>query len=290
MLIIDKLMEQTFPSSQETVVQFLLENRQRIKPLSMRQIAAACYSSNASLVRLARSLGYPTWETFKEAFIAEQDYLDTLFTDTDPNIPFSEEDTAGKIMNVIAELETLAVKDTRKLLDPAILSQASRILLAARHITVMGLNNLQYLAQLFCLKAGRIGLDAQAPQPGELLYTDLLYQEQNALVILSYSGQTASLLRFARIAREHRVPVIAITSVGDSSLAKSADLVLPICTREKLTSKIGWYTTEPAFQYVLDLLYSLCFQNEYERRMQEKFSRARWIEQGRQASSSIMEE
>ena len=60
----------------------------------------------------------------------------------------------------------------------------------------------------------------------EFRYSSLLFEEGDAVVVISQSGETADTLAALRIAKERGIPTIAIVNVVGSSIAREADIVL----------------------------------------------------------------
>ena len=60
----------------------------------------------------------------------------------------------------------------------------------------------------------------------EFRYDTLLFEEGDAVVVISQSGETADTLAALRIAKANGVPTIAIVNVVGSSIAREADIVL----------------------------------------------------------------
>ena len=128
----------------------------------------------------------------------------------------------------------------------------------------------------------RIGKKTELCQlQGEIVWTAYMAERTSCAVVISYSGETPILIRAAQVLKKHKVPIILITNIGESSLSRMADCVLPICTREKQYSKIATFTTDSSIAYVLDVLYSCLFALDYEKNLQLKIDAAREIEQGR---------
>lgn len=291
MLLTERLRKEKFPATQQAVVDYILKNPEAIRDMTIREIAKATYTSNATMIRIAQKLHYPGWEPFKEDFLQEQDYLALSFSNVDPNIPFGRDDSLMSIAMKTAELEMEAISDTLQLLDEQQFRRAADLLFQAQLINVLGINNTYCLAELFALKLGRLHKLAFASEPrGELLYNGHLSHPNSCTLIISYSGETAALIRAAQIVRKSGKPLIVITSIGDNALSHLADTVLHICTREKMYSKISWYTSESSISYLLDLLYSALFSMDYDRHLQLRLQTAREIEMGRNSSVAILAE
>ncbi|MCF0258445.1 MAG: MurR/RpiR family transcriptional regulator [Erysipelotrichaceae bacterium] len=291
MLIQERMRKEKFSEAQKAVIDFLLKDPAAARELTVRQIARACYTSSATLIRVAQKLGYGGWDDFKKDFIREQEYLAFSFSDVNPNIPFSSKDSLRSIAHKIAELKMEAVQDTLHLLDIDELKKAAAILQKAQVVNIIGSNNTRLLGDLFALKLGRIHKLALCHEiRGEILYNGLLMRPDSCTVVISYSGETDAILDTLQQARDAGRPIIALTSVSINSIAKMADVSLRFCTREKMYSKINWYTTEAGIEYLLDLLYSALFWKDYDRNLDLRLSIARQIEHDRKASAEIMNE
>lgn len=291
MLIRERLAEEKFTGAQKSVIDHILACPDDLETMTVRELAAVCYTSNATLIRIAHKLGYRGWEEFRSDFLREQTYLNSHFSSIDPNIPFGPDDLPVSILHKVAELKTQAIRETEALQDPIVLRQAVRQLQQAKQIVILGSNNLALLAQEFALKAGRIQKQVLVSNTrDELAYTREHLRPGTVVIALSYSGETSTLIPFIREASQADIPIIALTSISESTLSKAADCVLPICTREKMYSKIGWYTTEASFSCLLDTLYSLLFWMDYEKNLQFKMDVAHEVEKNRKSSSGILSE
>lgn len=289
MLIQEKLKKEDFSASQRAVADYILKQGLEIKDMTVRMIAKATYTSSATLIRIAHKLGYTGWEELKHDFLEEQKYLQSHFAHVDANLPFQESDSPTSIVHKIATLEKEAIDDTLSLIDQDELEQVVDVLMDAKTINIMGMNNTVYQAEEFVIKMGRIGYHAFFQSPnGEGAYNGTLYEKDSCLIILSYTGETSKFLQIAQECKQQRVPVIAITSLGDNSLSKLCDYTLRICTREKQYSKISWFTLDVANNFILNVLYSLIFAHDYEKNLRYKIEHAKKIEVNRKASSSII--
>ena len=71
---------------------FLLKEQENVEDYTMCQIADMTYTSQASLVRFAKKLGYRGWTDFIKAFVKETKYFESRMTDVDFNYPFTKAD------------------------------------------------------------------------------------------------------------------------------------------------------------------------------------------------------
>lgn len=291
MLIKEKLKYTKFSDSQQTVVDYMLKYGTKIKDKTVRQIAKETYTSSATLIRIAHKLDYTGWEELKNAFVEEQEYLSSHFQNVNANIPFSETDSPMIIANRIATLEKEAINDTLALIDWPTIEKVVGILVSKKFVNLIAMNNTIAQAEEFMYKMGRIQkMTIVQPPSGEGLYNGTIIDPDSCIIIISYTGETPHFVRWLQEAKEHHIPIVAITSLGDNSISQMADHTLRICTREKMHSKISWYSSEVSISYLLNVLYSLIFARNYDENFRIKVNCSKKIEIGRRSSISIISE
>uniref|UniRef100_UPI0025942DB2 MurR/RpiR family transcriptional regulator n=1 Tax=uncultured Trichococcus sp. TaxID=189665 RepID=UPI0025942DB2 len=125
---------------------------------------------------------------------------------------------------------------------------------------------------------------------GETIFKAHLADPSSCAIIVSYSGETSILNETIQYLKANKIPIIAITNIGDNTTARLADCVLRICTREKLYSKIATFSTDSAIVYLLDVLYSCIFALDYDANLQLRISTSKMIEAGRSSTVDIIKE
>ncbi len=282
MLIRDRLEECDFSNSERAIADFILEKKLKIRDMTTKDIARQAFASPSTLVRVARKMGFGGWNELKEAFLKEEEYLQSHFQDIDANLPFQRGDSIMAIAGKIAALRKEAIDDTQSLMTHDELQKAVLYMQKASSIGLYGVSNNLILAREFQHNMARIGRKIELCQlQGEMVWTAYMALNTSCAVVISYSGETPILIRAVRALKKHKVPVILITNIGESTLSGMADCVLRICTREKQYSKIATFTTDSAIAYVLDVLYSCLFALDYEKNLKLKIDAAKAIEQGR---------
>ncbi len=292
MLIRDRLDACDFSNSERGVVDFILEKKLEIRDMTTREIAQGAFASPSTLVRIAHKMDFGGWNELKEAYLKEEEYLQSHFLDIDANLPFKRNDSITSIASKIASLRKEAIDDTRALLTHDDLRKAVEIMRKASSIGIYAVSNNLILAEEFQHNMVRIGKRAEMCQiQNEMIYAAYLAERTSCGIIISYSGETLALLRVADMMKKHKIPIIAITNIGESSLTKIADCVLRICTREKQYSKISTFTTDSSIAYLLDVLYSCMFALDYDKNLQLKIDAGKAVEQGRgQTTVDIIKE
>ena len=291
MFLIEKMEIFPFSTNERHIVNYLLSEKQSIEGMSTADIAKATYSSKSALVRIAKKLDFSGWVDFKKAFLTELYYLDKLTQSVDANLPFSKQDNLITIANRIAKLKQEAILDTVSLLDNATLEQAVNLLEQAKSIHIFAASNNLLNAQEFQHNMKRIQKDVHVHQlHGEILFDAYLVPKESCALVISYSGETLSLQRVMKLLRRHHIPIILLTSLGENKSTNLTNCILRLATREKLYSKIGTFSTDASITYLLDLLYSGVFAQNYGNRLALRIHASQLIEFERTSSSKILNE
>ena len=83
--------------------------------------------------------------------------------------------------------------------------------------------------------------------------------KNDCAIIVSYSGTTKRVVDAMSILNRQDIPTILITGLGNNDITEKASHVIHMTTRERLSSKIGNFTTEVSVHLILDILYSCYF-------------------------------
>ena len=280
MLLQEKMRVTSFSSSEQLIVDFMLEKQDAIKEYSTTMIAEETYTSASMLVRIAKKLGFHGYQELKEAFLQEVMYLRTNFQNINANLPFLATDTQLDIAGKLRKLKQESLFDTLQLLDPAKLQKAIKILENSETIHVFAISNMTFQAEEFVFKMRHIGKSAQTYSISNMLYQEaLMAAEHDCAICISYSGETGELLETMNILKGKQLPIIAITSIGQNSLTKLADVQLSLTTREKAYSKIAGFSSLESISFLLDIIYSCYFATNYQKHYTYKTKVAQASEQ-----------
>lgn len=273
MLIREMLNECRLSPAEEGIAQYLIEIGEEAAEMKASEVAAACFTTPPAIIRLCHKLGFSGWTEFRAEFAEEARYLRKHFHGIDPNLPFSDQDSAMEIAGKIGTLYRESTDDTLELLNRNELEKAVRILDQAESISVFGISASSFYAENFVFDLRRIGKKVyHSNNSGTILQDCMLMNPKEAALVISYSGETGELRRAVAILSRRKIPYVAITSIGENSVSKDAAAVLHISTREKSVSKIAPYISGVSIRLLLDILYSCIFAADYQNNLKKKFS------------------
>lgn len=273
--------------TRKNIGEFILREKSHLYRYSIQEIADATYTSKAALVRFAKELGFSGWRAFLKAFVEEQKYQESHYTDIDPNFPFTAQSSRQDIINQICSLQVESVLDTADLLDRAPLEEAAALLKRSRRVGLFGISPNNLLGESFARKMLSIGRVIDVPARGTFGLLASALEKTDCAIIISYSGnsgvkETGAILP---ILQKAGVPIIAITSAGENLLRSAAQYTFSISSRERLYSKISTFATENSILYILNVLFSCYFVQDYEANLNRKLNTSRLLEQERRTTS-----
>ncbi len=100
----------------------------------------------------------------------------------------------------------------------------------AGRVIVTGMGKSGHIARKLAATLASTGTPAYFVHPGEASHGDLgMIRSDDAILALSWSGETVELADIITYSRRFRIPLVAITSNADTALGRAADvcLVLP---------------------------------------------------------------
>lgn len=264
MLIEQKLSQIKLSDAQHAVADYMLKQRYHMEKMTIQTLAKNTYTSVATIIRLAKKLGYSGYQEMKDDFLKEVHYLDSHFQKIDPNYPFSNYDNMQKIAYKVAALTKEAVDDTLTLIDHDSLQKAVMLMKNSPQIHLCALSYSLLLGHLFQMDMLRIGVPIHIHDiSGDELFLPAIVQKNDTVLFISYSGQMEKLCLLAKQLKKQNAHIIVISSLGNNDLKTYSDVSLHLSTREKLHSKIKGYTNEASIKFLLDVLYSCYFALDY---------------------------
>ncbi|MFN6648958.1 MurR/RpiR family transcriptional regulator [Enterococcus gallinarum] len=177
--------------SEAEVLRFMKKNRQSVKTIGIRDVAKASYVSTATIINMAKKIGYSGYSEL--VFALGNSQSDITMPST-----FSDEEKAAFI-DLLSEY-----RDKR--------------------IMILGSGFSQNLANYFSESLNLYGFRATANSHLEFLRQQV--QQDILLVIISNSGDTVRLAELAKMANDHHIDVIAFVGQKNSKIGSLATLTI----------------------------------------------------------------
>jgi len=219
---------QDLTKSEQRIASYIMENAARIMEQTIPELAGNTKSSEITISRFCKKLGFSGLQALKIALAAElsnageMEFREIGDKDTD-------EQVAAKVFQNIMD----GLQDTLKILDFQQVAKAVQVLQGARRIAVYGYGNSATVCQDIETRFMRFGMVIQAyADMSQQLTSASLLTKEDVVIAVSHTGATIKLLEAVRVAKRAGASVIVITSYAQSNLAKLGDVVLTGMGRE----------------------------------------------------------
>lgn len=219
---------QDLTKSEQRIASYIMENAARIMEQTIPELAGNTKSSEITISRFCKKLGFSGLQALKIALAAElsnageMEFREIGDKDTD-------EQVAAKVFQNIMD----GLQDTLKILDFQQVAKAVQVLQKARRVAVYGYGNSATVCQDIETRFMRFGMVIQAyADMSQQLTSASLLTKEDVVIAVSHTGATIKLLEAVRVAKRAGAAVIVITSYAQSNLAKLGDVVLTGMGRE----------------------------------------------------------
>ena len=251
-----------FTPVEQKVAEFILENPSKVPAMSIKELAVASKSSDASVMRFCKALGFSGYRSFIVGLtlaIADNEEDAGLYTDIRPG------DSVKSVIRNIFRNERQALTDTENILKTTEVEKAVAILGSSEAVHFFGIG----ASGLVCLDAvqkfRRIGISSYAHTDfHDQLTSAALLGGKDACVLFTYSGKTKEIQLILKLLKAQNCKIIAVTQLRKTNLLKDADVYLNVLTRE-VTMRSGATGSRIAMLSIVDILLSCVLSTEYDK-------------------------
>jgi DNA-binding MurR/RpiR family transcriptional regulator len=240
----------------QRVAQAIRENPAIVLERTISELAAACGTSVASVVRFCRALGLSGYAQLRLSLAAELAREAARFgKEMTLGAEIARSDTLQEMATKVAALEMLAIDETVAGLDFAALERVVHAVDRAHRILLFGIGASHFVAQDLHHKLFRVGRNAFLIADSHEAWTAALLSPPGTVALgFSHSGATADTVRYLQLARDNGAMTVAITGSTESPLARSAHERLIAHARES-TLRAGAMVSRIAQLAVVDCLF-----------------------------------
>ncbi|MGW1199651.1 MurR/RpiR family transcriptional regulator [Streptomyces sp. NPDC002536] len=250
--------------SMQRVAEVLAADPAGAAALTVTGLAERTGTSEATVVRTARLLGYPGYRDLRlalAALAADQAAGRAPAVTAD----IAVDDSMASVVAKLAQEETRCLADTAAGLDTAQLESAVAALAAARRIDVYGIGASNLVGQDLVQKLLRIGLIAHAPADPHLAVTNAVQlRSGDVAVAITHSGRTTDVIEPLRVAFENGATTVAVTGRPQGEIAQYADHVLTTSSARESELRPAAMSSRTSQLLVVDCLFIGVAQRTYD--------------------------
>ncbi|MFQ3620305.1 MAG: MurR/RpiR family transcriptional regulator [Spirochaetales bacterium] len=244
-----------FSNTERKIASVILEEAKSILLLTVAQLAEKVGTSQAAIVRFCKKIGVASYSEFKLRL--SHDVFRTTEVPFLPDVELTKESDPKEIVKGIIRNFQQTLSHLEALIDLPKLTQAVSLIEKARAVYVFGIGASGLVAMDVYQKLIRIGLLCVFSADTDMqVTTSCTVQPKDVVFIISYSGETPSMIAVAENAKRQGASIITLTRNDTNTLRKMAnvDLVVPVTEGIYRSGAILSRITQLA---LVDMLYSL---------------------------------
>lgn len=223
-----KATEDSFTETEKKIADFLLNSPDEIIHLSITELSEKTKTSDSSIIRLCRKIGYKGYQEMKI------DIAQSLTTPTKQlHEDINEKDSIAQIKEKIFLAASSTILDTLHVLYDSELEKAIKAITKAKRIMFLGSGASAMVALDAQHKFLKIGIPVLTFLDNHMqLMGSSLLTEDDVVIAISHSGSNKDILAPIALCREAGTTIIAITNYSKSPLTKQADINLFTSSKE----------------------------------------------------------
>ncbi|WP_125154819.1 MurR/RpiR family transcriptional regulator [Clostridium rectalis] len=251
---INEILKDLSPSEKK-IGKFILENPKMISQLSIGELAQMSGSSEATVVRFCKILGFNGYKDFKVSIIKDvanmgEDIDEEQYTDVEPGDPLDI------IMENISYNNKKSIDNTLEILSEDQIKKSVKAIITAERIDFYGIGASYIIALDALQKFSRINKVVSAyPDTHMQIASASNMKYGDVAIAISYSGETKDTYDSIRVAKECGATTISITKYGQNSISELCDINLFVSAPE-ITIRSGAMSSRIAQLNVVDMLFA----------------------------------
>ncbi|MBD1379794.1 MurR/RpiR family transcriptional regulator [Metabacillus arenae] len=245
--------------AEKKIVAYIESNREEIIHLSITEVAERSHTSESSVVRLCKRLGYKGFQDLKinlaREFIAPEKQIHEVI---------EKGDNVVTIKKKIFQSNIQALYDSLEVCNDDELEKAVNAISQAKHIEIYGTGGSGTVAKDAQHKFLKLGIKCFAHIDGVLQSMSASVLDKDSVVIgISHAGSNTDLLHAMKLAKEEGATLICITNSSKSPMTQISNIHLLTASKETMfrtdaiSSRIAQLT-------IIDILVASVANRNYE--------------------------
>lgn len=234
---------------EKKVADFFMSTSKDEIPLYITDVAKTSNTSEATIVRFAKKLGFSGYQQLKIAIAQDDNYRPV-------NQNITLDDSAYDIFSKVCDDLYCSLEKTKNILNPTALQSCCDKILSADKILVVGLGNSSAIAIDAAHKMLKLGLNAVAYTDNHMQTIAVSHTTEKSVVIgISHSGRSKDIIQALQIAKDNGATTVAITNIAKTPLYKVSDIILRTLSDETNYRILG-LTSRITQLVIIDAIYS----------------------------------
>lgn len=246
-------MQPSFTVSENEIAQYVINNAEQVVGSTITTIAQNTGTSEASINRFCKKIGFKGFNSFKVALAQENFYK---------SMQDSEPASQGSFVSTISQDYRHMLVNTTAMLDEHQIFRAAGAMAKAAHIYIFSMSNTAFVARELEFKLSMVGLYAKAiTELSEARLYSFRINREDLAIVIAPSLLIRDLYQTLSVCRENGVPIISISSYDSPKLGNLIDYKFIISDKITMQNSVS-ISNNLTFLYVTDVLYCALLESD----------------------------
>lgn len=202
-------------NSEKRVAEYVQTHMDQVVLLSLNGLAKKCDTSDATVLRFCRSLGYLGFADFKISLVPE-----LLRTGEKVYLEMDDEKDPEKIKETFRRNFIFQMDSTLKNCKEELLKSLAFKIARAKRVLIIGLGGSAGVAHIFCDSLGSLGIYSSFLRDRSIIQNVVtMLGPEDVIVGISHSGETEEVVSALRTAKEYGATTVGLTNFSPSNLS-----------------------------------------------------------------------
>ena len=250
--------------SERHVVDFIFENLQDVSNMGIVELGERSFTSTTTVKRMCRKLGIDSYTDFRLQLSAEIASYDRENILRGAQEPVGQYDTVPEIISKVSDQNAKSIIETSNLNNPEVIEKVIGLMRKAGRIDFYGVGPSNVVAQDARIKCMRLGIPSSAIEdPMSMRINARAYTKDALAILISYTGETDSIIDVARELNTLGVTSVCITSFGENRLSKMCKYNIFVQSSESW-DRLGGMSSRISTLNMVDVLFTALMNTNYQ--------------------------
>ena len=208
--------------SEKRVAEFVQKHMDETVLLTLQGLANKCNTSDATVLRFCRSLGYHGFADFKGSLVPE-----LLRSGKRAYIDVNSQEEPHNLREAFRQNFIIQTDSTLQNCNDDTLGFVALKIYEANKVVVIGLGGSAGVAQIFCDSLGSLGVFSNFFRDRSLIQNIIpILKKDDVVVGISHSGETEEIVTAIIKAKEYGAATVGITNSSQSKIASVSEFPL----------------------------------------------------------------
>ena len=207
-MIEDRLSQLQLTSTERVIADYVLSHRYEVANYTIGELADITYSSNASIIRLCKKLGYSGYKSFLIDFIKETEAIKSTMKNVNYDYPF-EDGTPNEILRSLGSLYKEASDLMIHSLDVSQIEKGVKLLTSSKRIFMFASGDTLATTNAFVNRLVKLNLFPIIPKD-ETQYILPNISKEDVVLFVSYGLKSKQYESYYEVLSKRNIPIITI--------------------------------------------------------------------------------